>query len=203
MGNEERKDVVSQNELKAPRNAVKQVQLAERLLAEGNLAAAAPVVARALKAYPDYARALFQQGRINRVGSKLAQAEADFRQVNAAFPRDRLTLQQLGELSKIRNDYQAAKEYFQQILSIDPEDVGAHYNMMLLYRKTGMKTDAEREEKVFLDLKEDPRTTALAADFLQHNQEVARRSLPYYVNDLKLFNPDLEKAEYLTVFGSN
>jgi len=64
MGNEERKDVVSQNELKAPRNAVKQVQLAERLLAEGNLAAAAPVVARALKAYPDYARALFQQGRL-------------------------------------------------------------------------------------------------------------------------------------------
>ncbi|NOT49456.1 MAG: tetratricopeptide repeat protein [Acidobacteria bacterium] len=155
----------------------------------------------ALELDPANYRALYQRGRINRVESKLAQAEADFKKVNSAFPRDRLTLQQLGELSKIRNDYSTAIGYFQQILSIDPEDVGSHYNMMLLYRKTGMKADAEREEKTFLDLKEDPRTTALAADFLQRNPSVGRRSLPYYVNDLKPFRSDLEKSGYLAVFG--
>ena len=148
-------------------------------------------------------RALFQRGRINRVESKLEQAEVDFRKVNDAFPRDRLTLQQLGELSKIKNDYPSAKGYFQQILAIDPEDVGAHYNLMLMYQKTGMKSDAENEKKIFLDLKDDPRTTALAADFLQHNQAVARRSLPYYVNDLKPFRPESEKIGYLAVFGLN
>lgn len=157
----------------------------------------------ALELDPDNYRALFQRGRINRVESRLGQAEADFRKVNGAFPRDRLTLQQLGELAKIKNDYQAAKGYFQQIIVIDPEDVGAHYNLMLMYQKTGMKVDAENEKKIFLDLKDDPRTTALAADFLQHNQAVGRRSLPYYVNDLKPFQPEWEKIGYLAVFGLN
>ena len=72
---------------------------------------------------------------------------------------------------------------------------------MLMYQKTGMKSDAENEKKIFLDLKDDPRTTALAADFLQRNQAVAQRSLPYYVNDLKLFQPESEKIGYLAVFG--
>jgi lipoprotein NlpI len=159
------------------------------------------LIDKALEMDPLNYRAIFQRGRINRVESKLTLAEADFKQVNAAFPRDRLTLQQLGELAKIKDDYQAAIGFFQQILVIDPEDVGAHYNMMLMYRKTGLKTEAEREQKIFLDLKDDPRTTALAADFLQTNQAVARRSLPYYVNELKPFKPDWEKTGYLAVFG--
>lgn len=159
------------------------------------------LIDRALELDPANNRALFQRGRINRVESKLDQAEADFKKVNEAFPRDRLTLQQLGELSKIKNDYPAAKGFFQQVLAIDPEDVGAHYNLMLMYQKTGMKDEAENEKKIFLDLKDDPRTTALAADFLQRNQQVARRSLPYYVNDLKPFQPGLEKMGYLAVFG--
>lgn len=166
-------------------------------------AEARKLIDKALELDPNNLRAVFQRGRINRVESKLDLAEADFRQVNAAFPRDRLTLQQLGELSKIRNDYPAAIGFFRQVLAIDPEDVGAHYNMMLLYRKTGLKEEAAREEKIFLDLKDDPRTTALAADFLQTNQAVARRSLPYYVNDLKPFQPSWERSGYLAVFGLN
>ncbi|MEP6787807.1 MAG: multiheme c-type cytochrome [Acidobacteriota bacterium] len=159
------------------------------------------LIDKALELDPANYRALFQRGRINRTESKLEQAEADFRRVNAEFPRDRLSLQQLGELAKIKNDYPAAIAFFQQVLAIDPEDVGAHYNLMLMYQKKGMKTEAENEKNIFLDLKEDPRTTALAADFLQRNQAVGRRSLPYYVNDLKPFRPAMEGAGYLAVFG--
>jgi tetratricopeptide (TPR) repeat protein len=166
-------------------------------------AEARKLIDKALELDPNNLRAVFQRGRINRVESRLDLAEADFRKVNAAFPRDRLTLHQLGELSKIKNDYQAAISYFLQVLAIDPEDAGAHYNMMLLYRKTGLKEEAAREEKIFLDLKDDPRTTALAADFLQRNQAVARRSLPYYINDLKPWAPAWEKTGYLAVFGLN
>jgi tetratricopeptide (TPR) repeat protein len=166
-------------------------------------AEARKLIDKTLELDPNNFRAIFQRGRLNRVESKLDLAEADFRKVNAAFPRDRLALQQLGELSKIKNDYPTAMGYFRQVLAIDPEDVGAHYNMMLLYRKTGQKEEAAREEKIFLDLKDDPRTTALAADFLQRNQAVARRSLPYYVNELKPYRPFWEKSNYLPVFGLN
>jgi hypothetical protein len=50
-----------------------------------------------------------------------------------------------------------------------------------------------------MDLKDDPRTTALASDFLQRNQAVGRRSLPYYVNVLQPFQ---EKWEGRNLLGS-
>jgi Tfp pilus assembly protein PilF len=157
------------------------------------------LIGKALELDPNNLRAVFQRGRINRVESRLAEAEADFKRVNEGYPRDRLTLQQLGELAKIKRDYPAAKNYYGQVLAIDPEDSGAHYNMMLVYRKLGMKDDAAREEKIFADLKDDPRTTALAAEFLQNNPAVGRRSLPYYVNELSPFQNKWERFEYLSI----
>jgi tetratricopeptide (TPR) repeat protein len=159
------------------------------------------LIDEALKLDPTNFRAMYQRGRINRVEGKLAEAEADYRKVNEAYPRDRLTLQQLGELSKIKRDFTSARSFYEQILAIDPEDTGSHYNMMLIYRKLDMKTEAAREEKIFADLKDDPRTTALASDFLQKNTAVGKRSLPYYINDLKPFQPNAEKTNYLAFFN--
>ncbi|MEP6848375.1 MAG: tetratricopeptide repeat protein [Acidobacteriota bacterium] len=164
-------------------------------------AEARQLITRALELDPNNYRALFQLGRIDRVEGKLADAEAEFARVNKAFPRDRLTLQQLGELAKIKSDYPAAKDMYLQILAIDPEDAGSHYNLMLIYKKLKMKDEAAKEEKIFLDLKDDPRTTALASDFLQHNPAVARRSLPYYVNDLQPFQLTWERPDTATVLG--
>lgn len=157
------------------------------------------LIAKALELDPNNFRALFQRGRIYRVAGKLTAAETDFRRVNAAFPRDRLSLQQLGELAKINRDYASARSFYEQVLAIDPEDAGAHYNMMLVYSKLGMKPEAQREERIFADLKDDPRTTALAGMFLEKNPAVGRRSLPYYINDLKFFEPAQERIEYLAV----
>ncbi len=142
-------------------------------------------------------RALFQRGRINRVEGNLTDAETDFQAVNKAYPRDRLTLQQLGELSKIKRDFPSAQNFFGQILAIDPEDTGAHYNMMLIFSKLNQKDNALREQKIFADLKDDPRTTALASDFLQRNQAVGRRSLPYYINVLQPFKDKWEVQNLL------
>lgn len=155
----------------------------------------------ALKLDPNNFRAIYQRGRINRVAGKLDVAEADYQKVNQAYPRDRLTLQQLGELAKIKRNYTAAQNYYQQILAIDPEDSGAHYNMMLIYRKTNMKDEAAREEKIFMDLKDDPRTTDLASEFLQRNEAVGRRSLPYYINELKPFQSNWERTTYIAFFN--
>jgi tetratricopeptide (TPR) repeat protein len=154
------------------------------------------LIEKAIALDPKNFRAIFQRGRINRIEGKLAEAEADFLSVNAAYPTDRLTLQQLGELAKIKRDFQSARKYFEAILQIDPEDTGAHYNMMLVYNKLNMKDEAKREAKIFEDLKEDPRTTALASEFLQKNPAVGRRSLPYYVNEMPLFQNKWEKSNY-------
>ncbi|HCX31168.1 MAG TPA: hypothetical protein DHU55_15585, partial [Blastocatellia bacterium] len=101
---------------------------------------------------PTNMRALFQQARIFVKRGQLDQAENNIKQVLAAFPRDRVSLQQLGELRKIKRDYPGALECYERILQIDPEDMGAHYNLMLIYRKLGRNDEARRESKIFADL---------------------------------------------------
>jgi tetratricopeptide (TPR) repeat protein len=56
--------VVSQNELRAPKKAVKDVEDAEKALEVGDLEKAAKALDRALALYPEYGRAIFQQGRL-------------------------------------------------------------------------------------------------------------------------------------------
>jgi tetratricopeptide (TPR) repeat protein len=57
-------DIVSQNELNAPRKAVKQVEVAEKALLEGDLIGAASAIEKALKEYPAYSRAWLAKGRL-------------------------------------------------------------------------------------------------------------------------------------------
>ena len=103
------------------------------------------------------------------------------------FPRDRLSLQKLGELCKIKRDYEGALDCFQKILAIDPEDTGAHYNLMLIYRKVGRTDDAKREAKIFADLKDDPGALALANQFLHKHPEMSNESVYWHVHDLSEF----------------
>ena len=145
---------------------------------------AATILDGVVKANPTMARALFQQGRIFVKRGQLEQAENNFKQVLAAFPRDRITLQQLGELCKIKRDYQGAMECYDKILAIDPEDTGAHYNLMLVYRKLGKTEDARREAKIFADLKDDPGALSLANQFLRKHPEMSNESVYWHVHDL-------------------
>lgn len=145
---------------------------------------AAAILDGVVKANPNLARALFQQARIFEKRGQLDQAEANIRQVLAMFPRDRMSLQQLGELCKIKRDYDGALDCFQKILAIDPEDVGAHYNLMLIYRKVGRTDDARREAKIFADLKDDPGALSLANQFLHKHPEMSNESVYWHVHDL-------------------
>jgi len=147
---------------------------------------AATILDGVIKANPTFARALFQQARIFMKRGQLDLAESNLRQVLAAFPRDRISLQQLGELCKIKRDYQGALDCFGKILAIDAEDVGAHYNLMLVYRKLGRSEDARREARIFADLKEDPGALSLANQFLRTHPEMSNESVYWHVHNLSL-----------------
>ena len=152
---------------------------------------AAELVDSALRDDPTNMRALFQRARIRIKRGELQAAEEDLRRVLEAYPRDRITLQQMGELMKIKHDYQAAREYYERILAIDPEDTGAHYNMMLIYRKLGMNKEAQYHARIFADLKDDPSALHIAADFLRRHAEMKAESVPFHVHDLDASPPPL------------
>jgi Flp pilus assembly protein TadD len=145
---------------------------------------AADILAGVLKTNPTNPRGLFQQARIFMKRGQLDQAENNIKQVLAAFPRDRISLQQLGELCKIKRDYQGALDCFEKIRAIDPEDLGAHYNLMLVYRKLGRTEDAKREAKIFADLKDDPSALSLANQFLRKHPEMSNESVYWHVHEL-------------------
>jgi Tfp pilus assembly protein PilF len=145
---------------------------------------AAKILDAVVKSDPTNMRALFQQARIFMKRGQLDQAESNIRQVLAAFPRDRISLQQLGELCKIKRDYQGALECFGKILAIDPEDLGAHYNLMLVYRKLGRTEEAKREAKIFADLKDDPGALSLANQFLRKHPDMSNESVYWHVHEL-------------------
>jgi tetratricopeptide (TPR) repeat protein len=145
---------------------------------------AASILAEVVKNDPENMRALFQQTRILVKRGQLEQAETNIRKVLAAFPRDRISLQQLGELCKIKRDYKGALDCYEKILQIDPEDQGAHYNLMLIYRKLGRNEEAKREGKIFADLKDDPGALSLANQFLRKHAEMSNESVYWHVHDL-------------------
>jgi tetratricopeptide (TPR) repeat protein len=147
---------------------------------------AASLLDSVVQSNPENMRALYQQARVFIRRGRLDEAEANIRRILVAYPRDRITLQQLGELCKIKHDYHGARECYEKILAIDPEDLGAHYNLMLVFRKLGMKDEAKREGKVFAELKDDPSALPLANMFLRKHPEMSNESVFWHIHDLAL-----------------
>ena len=143
------------------------------------------ILEEVVAANPKNMRAAFQQARVFIKFGKLAAAEDNLKRVLEAFPRDRISWQQFGELCKIKRDYEGAQRSYEQILSIDPEDAGAHYNLMLIYRKLGKNEEAQREAKLFSDLKDDPAALPIANEFLRKHPEMSNESVPFHVHGLE------------------
>lgn len=156
---------------------------------------ASKLIDAALEINPNLQRALFQRARVRRQRGQLADAEADIRRVLEAYPRDRLSLQQLGELSKIKRDFATARDCYERILQIDPEDAGSHYNLMLIYRKLGMNEQARAEARIFQDLKDDPGALPLASEFLRRHPEMKGESVPFHVHDLQKAQGEVASSE--------
>jgi Tfp pilus assembly protein PilF len=179
------------------------------LIEMGGWQEAEKLVNKALDIDAQNMRALFQLGRIDRERGRLDKAEAEFKKVLETYPRDRLTLQQLGELAKIKSGLvqpeerkgalETAENYYKQVLAIDPEDSGAHYNLMIIYQKLGRHDEAKQQAVIFKDLKDDSSITSLAGNFLQSNSNIGTESLPFHTHDLNPFSTGSEKTNYLAV----
>jgi hypothetical protein len=74
-----------------------------------------------------------------------------------------VVLNQIGRIQFLERKYAEAVDAFQSTLSVDPEDVQAHYNLMLCYRGLGQTASAEREQQLFLRFKADESSQTLTA----------------------------------------
>jgi Flp pilus assembly protein TadD len=139
------------------------LNVARALIQEGETDAARPFVEKALALSPDLARGHFFRAMVEKSAGDYDGAIRDLRETERQYPRDRVTTNQLGRILFLERRYADAAAALQKTLEVDPEDVQAHYNLMLCYRGLGQAENADREQKLFLRFKADEASQSLTA----------------------------------------
>ncbi len=139
------------------------LNVARALIQEGETEAARPYVEHALSIDPKLGRIHFFRALIQKAAGDYDGALRSLRITESMYPRDRVVLNQLGRILFLKREYADAIASFRRALAVDPEDVQAHYNLMLCYRGMGDLGSAKREEALFLRFKADEASQAITA----------------------------------------
>jgi len=131
------------------------VNVARAQIQEGDVAAAEPVLRKALEVDSGLAKTHFFLGTVLKTVGRYDEALTHLRIAAEKYPRDRVVLNQIGRVRFLQRQFDVAIAAFQQALIIDPEDLQAHYNLMLCYQGTGNAAAAEREQRLYVRFKAD------------------------------------------------
>jgi len=154
-----------------PQNPDGWVNIGRALVQEGDIGGARTVLEKALALRPSLARANFFYARVLKEEGKYDDALARLRDVLAQYPRDRVVRNEVGRILFLQKKYPAAVAEFNQTLSIDPEDLQAHYNLMLCYSGMGDEPRAEAHKERYLRFKADESSQAITGPYRQAHPE--------------------------------
>jgi tetratricopeptide (TPR) repeat protein len=139
------------------------LNVARALIQEGEIEAAKPYLNKALALNPKLGRIHFFLAMAQKADGDYAAALKSLDTVAAQYPRDRVVQNQRGRILFLQRDYRSAVAALQKVLEVDPEDVQAHYTLMLCYRGLGDTERAAREERLFRRFKADESAQTLTA----------------------------------------
>ena len=145
---------------------------------------ARPNLAHALELAPGNARALYYRALIERNGGDVDTAITDLREVVRQFPRSRDAHRELGFSYYQQHRYVEARAEYEAVQGIDPDDLAAHYNLAILYRRLGLKKEASEQAAYFADQKDDPTASVYALEYLRKHPEIANESVVWHAHDL-------------------
>ncbi len=143
------------------------VNVARARLQEGNMAGAEDMLRKALTIDAGLAKTHFFLGTVLKSLGRYDEAVTHLRTAADQYPRDRVVLNQLGRVLFLQRQYAPAIDALQQVLTIDPEDLQAHYNLMLAYRGIGNAELAAREETLYRRFKADESSQAITGPYRQ------------------------------------
>ncbi len=139
------------------------LNVARALIQEGETEAAKPFIAKALAINPKLARIHFFKALIEKSDGDYEAALQSLETASAMYPRDRVVLNQIGRVRFLMRDYEGAIRALDRVLEIDPEDLQAHYTLMLACRGMGDAEGAAREQKLFNRFKADEASQRITA----------------------------------------
>ena len=129
------------------------------------------VLEKALALFPNLARAHYFYARVLRADGNYDGAAARLRVVLSQYPRDRVALNDLGRVLFLQRKYEEAVKTLQSVLAIDPEDLQAHYNLMLCYNGLGNEKLAKEHEVRYMRFKADESSQAITGPYRQLHPE--------------------------------
>ena len=138
---------------------------------EGDMARARMVLEKALALSPKLARANFFYAKVLRSDGNYDGAAARLRIVLDEYPRDRVALNDLGRVLFLQRKYDDAVKVLQSVLTIDPEDLQAHYNLMLCYNGLGNDKLAKEHQARYMRFKADESSQAITGPYRQLHPE--------------------------------
>ena len=154
-----------------PNNPDGWVNIGRCAVQEGDMERARTVLEKALALSPTLARANYFYARVLRAEGNYEPAAARLRIVLSQYPRDRVALNDLGRILFLQRKYSDAVTTLQSVLEIDPEDLQAHYNLMLCYNGLGNERLAKDHQVRYMRFKADESSQAITGPYRQTHPE--------------------------------
>ncbi len=139
------------------------LNVARALIQEGEIERAKLFIEKAMQVDNSLARIWFFKAMAEKADGDYDAALASLRAAAGKYPRDRVVQNQIGRILFLKRDFKGAIEALKNVLAVDPEDLQAHYNLMLACRGAGDAEGAERHEKLFRRFKADESSQAITA----------------------------------------
>ncbi len=154
-----------------PQNPDGWLNIGRAALQEGDLPRARTVLEKALALNPNLARTNFFYGSLMKSTGDYDQAASHFQIVLAQYPHDRVALNNLGRILFLQRKYTDAIKVLQQALAVDPEDLQAHYNLMLCFNGLGDEKMSKEHQARYVRFKADEASQAITGPYRQLNPE--------------------------------
>jgi tetratricopeptide (TPR) repeat protein len=150
-----------------PTSADGWVNVGRARIQEGNMAGAEEVLRKALDVDRELAKTHFFLALALKSFGRYDEAVSHLRTAAAKYPRDRVVVNQLGRVLFLKRQFKNAITEFEKVLAIDPEDLQAHYNLMLSYQGIGDAAGAARERTLYERFKADESAQAITGPYRQ------------------------------------
>ncbi|MGQ4806976.1 hypothetical protein NKDENANG_00314 [Candidatus Entotheonellaceae bacterium PAL068K] len=156
------------------------VNLGRVRLQDGDLDSARQALTQALGLAPALPRAHFFLAMVLKAEGEYEMALQHLRCVAAAYPYDRVVRNQMGRLLFLLGRYAQARDELERVLRIDPEDLQAHYNLMLSLRALGDEERSEIHHTLYRRFKADESASVIAGIARQRYPEANNESQPVH-----------------------
>ncbi|HET7153229.1 MAG TPA: tetratricopeptide repeat protein, partial [Candidatus Kapabacteria bacterium] len=159
------------------------INLARIDLKEGYIEQMDTDLINAERVKPGYDKTKFFRGNLDKLEGKYPEALSELQQVYNDYPFERETIDLIGRIYYLQNEYTTAIQWYQKELDIDPEDKTPHYNMMLCYRAMGNKDEATNEEDAWRTYKEDEFQNEVTQKYRQTHESANNEAQPIHYHE--------------------